>query len=117
MRAEPAPERRAGTSRSTIIHQPVRPKNRHTTPPKVLPLLPIALIAIWIGELALGMGSVLLMLTGIESSGDAETGALVSTLITSLIYLVALSFVLRWLVERWVGKYPPLPGPRHAEHL
>ena len=95
----------------------MRPKNRHTTPPKVLPLLPIAFIAIWVGYLGLGVFYGVLALIGVLSVEDATAGDAALTILGSVVPLVALSFVLRWLVERWVGKYPPLPGPRHAEHL
>ena len=94
----------------------MRTRPRDTTPPRVLPLLPIAFIAVALGQVVVALSEAALVLTGIENlqPGDDLTRTDVATsAVPQIVALVALSFVLRWLIERWVERYPPRPGTRN----
>ena len=89
-------------------------RSRHTTPPKVLPLLPLGVLAIFIGSYVVGIGSAVLVLTGVQDlaeDDDLDRGNLAIGTVFDLLILVALVFVFRWAVERWVARYVPRQGP------
>ena len=88
----------------------MRKRSRVTTPPKVLPLLPIAFVAIALGHAALGLAQAVLLLVGLADLADMTRPVVAFGLVSQLVVFVALSFVLRWLVERWVIRHPPRPG-------
>ena len=101
-----------------MLQKPMRRRPRDTTPPDVLPLLPIAFIAVALGHVVLGIAGAVLLLTGIvdiDKVDDLGKSYVAWELVPQVIMLVALSFVLRWLIERWVGRYPPRPGTRELE--
>ena len=96
----------------------MRKRARDTTPPRVLPLLPIAFVAILVANSVVGLAGAALFLVGIEEieeSDDITRTDVALEFVVELVVLVALSFLLRWLVARWVVRHPPRPGTRELE--
>lgn len=79
---------------------------RRTTPPRVLPLLPIGLVAIALGGLVVDLAAGALMVVGIvDRADDASTGTVVLTMAGELAVAVGLAFALKWLVEHWQQRH------------
>ena len=96
----------------------MRKRPTDTTPPRVLPLLPIAFVAILVASSVVGLAGAAIFLVGIQDidAGDDITRSDAALeVVVELVVLVALCFLLRWLVKRWVVRHPPRPGTRHLE--
>jgi hypothetical protein len=86
-----------------------------TTPPRILPLLPIALVGGWVGQLAVSLAEAVLIVTGIERiepGDDVDRLGVALGAIPLLVLIVLLSVALRRLVRWWVDHNPPRPGTR-----
>ena len=105
--------------RNAADYSRVRLPPRLATPPRVLPLLPIAFVGIVVGAqlfdaLAAALFLAQLPLDGalrreLDDLGGADAVAL--ELVVDIVVLIAASLVLRWLVRRWVVAQPPEPPP------
>jgi hypothetical protein len=88
-------------------------RRRVTTPPRVFPLLPIGILAAFVGERTLDVLAGLATLVQLpfdddfwSESDDFGTGDVAVGLAIDLPLLVGASLALRWLVRRWVVANP-----------
>lgn len=83
-----------------------------TAPPRVLPLLPLALVATYVGLRALDVAAGVNFLVGLpgedamDEDDDLSGGVIALGLASDLALLVVSSLLLRWLVRRWVAAQP-----------
>jgi uncharacterized membrane protein HdeD (DUF308 family) len=88
--------------------------SRHTTPPKVLPLLPICAVAVVFGTyLVEALSGVVTLIQGVDEDDDVTRWQVLYSIVAYLAVAVALGFALRWLIERWVERNPPRRGSRY----
>lgn len=89
-----------------------------TTPPRVLPLLPLGVVAMVVGDRVMAVLASVVVLAQLPTDGalrrdfDEELGGAGAFLLAAAYdaaVLVAASLLLRWLVRRWVAAQPPEP--------
>ncbi len=89
-----------------------------TKPPRVVPLLPLGIVAMVVGDRVLAVLASAVVLAQLPADGalrreaDQElggTGGILLAVALDVAVLAAACLLLRWLVRRWVAAQPPEP--------